>query len=70
MEERTDWRKFCKFPEHVNFDFGSIGKAMRTKLSPNTASECHFWLGAGIVTLELGNILACGTDHGHFTIGS
>ena len=70
MQEKTDWQSFCKFPRYVNFEFGPIGKAMSTKVNPNTAAEFHFWLAEGNDAVELGNIVACVTDNGHVTLGS
>jgi len=70
MGKKFEWKDRCKFPDYVNFDFGPIGKAMSTKINPNTASEFHFWLGEGEESVELGNIVACVTENGHVTLGS
>lgn len=70
MAEKNNWKERCKFPQYVNFDHGPIGKAMSTKQSPNTAAEFHFWLGEGVDSVELGNIVACVTDNGQVTIGT
>ena len=48
----------CKYPEYVNFEFGSVGKATSTKDNPNTAAHFHFWIADGVDTVELGNIVA------------
>src|SRR5690242_5094221 len=60
----------CRFPEYVNSGRGAVGKAASTKDLPNTAQYFHFWLSAGVDTLELGNIVGAITDDGHITFGT
>lgn len=60
----------CKFPQYINSTLGAVGKAASTKDLPNTAQYFHFWLSAGVDTLELGNIVGAVTDDGHITFGT
>lgn len=60
----------CRFPEYANFGYGAVGKAASTKDLPNTAQYFHFWLSAGVDTLELGNIVGAITEDGHITFGT
>jgi DNA helicase HerA-like ATPase len=69
FKEFAQVREKEKFRLYVNHEYGEIGKVAATSQKVNTSSYFHFWVARGVVSLELGNIVAAVRPDGEVTFG-